>query len=360
MLGVALTAQRAGWGGGPVIINISSQSAVSYECYQTPAFSLNLGMTTWDDNEVDLTGYTSLPGYQNGKYTLAFNWRPNYSDLDYASGTYLGNIGRFHVVDVTQLAGPGFAVYCSAGISYNTPKELQITYGIDNEGLGGAAFTVEFPGAYADWMGGWYMVVVSVSPNVGDFTSWSAPGFASGDRYVRIAIYDQETGELIVKKDERWNAITEPDVANLANPLLSIDPYDTTTDCFEQRVFNSGSVPILENLISNHWFSYGTMWDPLSIDQATEAWRTTRPSRDIGSARAWVNMQTTEQVTTGTTPNELYWVGLSGRDLYSDPNATNKGFSRFSAQAWQEVNNNNPDQQWSNIESALIPKDRNT
>ena len=358
MLGVALTAQRAGWGGGPAVINISSASAVTYEVYQEPAFSLNLGMTSYDDTTVDLTGYTSLTGYQAGKYTLMFNWRPDYSDLDYPSGEYLGNIGRFHVVDVTQLAGPGFAVYCSAGINYETPKQLTIVYGVDNEGLGGQSTSISLPGAYADYMGRWLQVILSVSPNQTDFTNWSAPGFETGDRYVRMVIYDQETGEQLAVKDGRWDAITEPDVANLPTTLPSKDPYSTTEDSFELRVFNSGSVLIGENLTSMQWFSYGTMFDPFSIDQATVAWRTTRPSGTIGNAVAWVNCQTTLRVDSGTTPNERYWVAPSDMDLLTA--ASDQAYSRFSSSAWYETNVDSPDQVWSNVESALIPKDRNT
>jgi hypothetical protein len=254
------------------------------------------------------------------------------------------------------LAGPGFAVYCSAGINSETPKQLQIVYGTDNEGIGGAAKTITLPGAYADYMGRWLQVILSVSPSQTDFSNWTGTG--SGDRYVRMVIYDQETGEQLAAQDRRWDAITEPDVANLPTTLPSKDPYTTTVDSFELRVFNSNSVDLLENLTSMQWFSYGTMFDPFSIDQATVAWRTTRPSGTIGNAVAWCNCQTTLRVDTGTTPNQRYWLAPSGMDLLTAAN--DEAYSRFSGSAWYETNVDNPSEVWSNCESALIPKDRNT
>jgi hypothetical protein len=117
----------------------------------------------------------------------------------------------------------------------------------------------------------------------------------------------------------------------------------------------------MENLISNHWCSYGTMFDAFSIDQQSTAWRTTRPSKQIGSAVAWVNSHFCDEVVEGTTPNRQYWIRTSDDDIYSDPNNTNKGLSRTVTSPWAETDAFEPSNVWDDIKTTTdIPRDRNT
>jgi hypothetical protein len=356
MLGVAQTAQRAGWGGDlPINIAIASTSAIGYEVYQEPGYSLNIGMAAVKDNEVDLTGYTSLTGYAHGKFTMAFNFRPDYTNESYSTGEYLGNIGRFQVLDYSNIGvlPDGWFCYCVANTGYEDPVNLAFGYGTPGWNL-----TANMPGSYLDWQQKWLYIVISVSTTEDDFTDWNAPNWSEGSLYIRITVYDQETGELYFRQDRKGDDAEMPNVANLANPLLCGDPYNTTTDLFDIRMFTSGSVSLMDQTISNFWCSYGTMFDPFSIDQATVAWRTNRPSKQIGNAVAWANLPFTDVVQTGTTPNERYWVKLSGDDLLSG--ADDKGLGRSEINGWFEEDAFNASNVWDDIRSTLIPKDRNT
>lgn len=352
MLGLNRASQYAGWwsDSSPSVL-MESTSALQYEVYQEPVFSMNLGQTPVLGGEIDLTGYTSLSGYGNGKYTLMFNYRPDYSNTSYPNGEYLGNIGRMQVVDYSE--SKNWFLYCTAGTGYDTPVNLSIGYGTPDWGL-----SMNLPGSYLDWMGRWYYIVITVSPNYGDFTDWSDPSGSTGTSYCRAMIYDQETGEVIFQQDRKVTDTTNPDVALLSNPLLVDDPYTATIDCFDIRLFASGSISILESLISNFWCSYGTMFDPLSIDQSTTAWRTTRPDEVIGSAQAWTNWQFTDSIVEGTTPNREYWVTASGDDLYSETD--NKGIARQIFSGWVETDIYDPTNVWDDVVVYdIIPKDRN-
>jgi hypothetical protein len=334
MLGLARHAQQAGWGAaGPnITVSIESESQVNYAVYQEPSFSMALGHSTFQDNEIDLTDYTDLAGYAFGKFTLAFNYYPDYSNLEYDPGEYLGNIGRFHIVSLSE--DKDWFISCAAEITFDT-NQLVLIFGTPDGGE-----DLRLPGPYTDWNGTWLYVVITASLSETDFTDWDqADDFPrTGNLYVRAVVYNQETGEFITKIDTRFDDSTLPAVTALDNPLLVKDPFNTTTDCYDVRVFASGEVGLKESLISQLWASFGTMWDPLSIDTAAESWITTRPNKQIGSAVAWSNHHFTDTVIEGTTPDRRYWVKMSGDDIYKDPNNTDKGLARFVDAAWQEEN----------------------
>lgn len=338
-----------------VEVTMVAKASLNYEVYQTPAFSMNLGHFAVLGNEINLTEYTSLTGYGHGKYTMAFSFRPDYTNESYNHGEYLGHIGRFQVLDYSNIGvlPDGWFICCVANTGYNTPVNLALDYGTP-----GWKLSADLPGSYLDWQHTWFYIVISVSISESDFTDWNAPSWSNGDLFVRITIYDQETGELYLCQDRKQNDATMPDVANLANPLVCGNPYNATADLFDVRLFNSSSVKIKDQLISNFWCSYGTMFDPLSIDQTTTSWRTTRPSKQIGNAVAWCNMPFIDSVVEETTHNKRYWVKMSGDDLFSG--ADNKGFGESEIVGYFEEDAFNPNPNWGNRISSLIPKDRNT
>jgi hypothetical protein len=360
MLGLGKASQYAGWwGGGPARVTMSASSKLGYEVYQTPVFSMNLGQSTWTGCEVDLTGYTSLTGYGQNKFTMMFNYRPDYSNTSYPTGEYLGNIGRMQVLDYSNIGvlPDGWFVYVTATTGYETPVNLSLGVGAAGNNWN---TSLDFPGSYLDWMGRWYLIVISFSNTQDDFTDWDAPAFPTGKYFLRCMVIDQETGEVIIKQDRKVNDPNMPNVADLANPLPVDDPYTTTTDCFDARMFGSGSVEIQESLISNFWCSYGTMFDPLSIDQANTSWRTTRPDSIIGTAKAWVNTQYTDNVVEGTTPNRDYWIAGNDDELVYDTASTNKAVSRQINTPWVETDIFDPSNEWdSAVNYDIIPKDRN-
>jgi hypothetical protein len=95
----------------------------------------------------------------------------------------------------------------------------------------------------------------------------------------------------------------------------------------------------------------------VTISQTNAAWRTTRPSKQIGNAVAWCNMPFIDSVVEGTTPNRNYWVKMSGDDLLSG--ADDKGFGRSETNGYSEEDAFNPSNVWDDIISTDIPKDRN-
>lgn len=355
MLGLARHSQLAGWGTlPPPSVAMTATSSLKYAVTQQPAYSLSNGMATTSNNQIDLTGYSSLSGYAHGKYTMAFSFRPNYSNTSYSSGQYLGNIGRFQVLDYSNIGTlpDGWFIYCVANTGYNSPVNFNLGYGTPGWNL-----SADLPGSYLDWNGTWFYIVVSVSTTQSDFADWNAPSFSTGNLFVRLTMYDQETGELYLKQDRKATDANMPVVTDLANPLITGNPYSTTTDLFDIRIFNAGSVGIDEHIINNFWCSYGTMFDPITLDQAGVAWRTTRPSKQIGSAVAWTNIQMTDTIVEGNAPNRNYWVKMSGDDLYSGTG--NKAMGRSESVGWRETDAFNPSDVWSNAQNTIIPTDRN-
>lgn len=357
MLGIGRASQLAGWGTlPPPVVSMSTSSSVGYAVSQAPSYSLSNGMALTNGGQIDLTGYSSLAGYQHGKYTMAFSFRPNYSNTTYPANEYLGNIGRFQVLDYSNIGtlADGWFIYCTSNTWFDDSEGVRLSFGYGTPGFGQG---VALPGPYLDWNGTWFYVVISASPNAGDFVNFAPLSYTSGNMCCRIAVYDQETGELYARQDSRHNDPNMPVITDLANPLPAGNPYSPTGDLFDLRMFTAGSVGVGEQLINNFWCSYGTMFDPIGLDQTGTAWRTTRPSKQIGSAVAWTNIQMTDTIVEGTTPSRNYWVKTSGEDQLSHPN--NKAMGRTENNGWYENSEFNPSEIWTNALNTSIPKDRN-
>ena len=91
-------AEYAGWWNSKPQVTITTSSVVSDTVYQTPAYSLlvnstNLNWAVPNTGSIDLTGYTSLSGYNSKRgttfVTLYLEWPSTYTPGDNASaGTF--------------------------------------------------------------------------------------------------------------------------------------------------------------------------------------------------------------------------------------------------------------------------------
>jgi hypothetical protein len=305
MLGIGRASQYAGWWGGPPRVIFYAESALSYTNRQTPSYSLlcdteNLPYNTVASGEIDLTGYSSLTGFNNGKLTTINTFRPQWPDP---------------IVSTTDFVGVNFFNELKQG---GTTYFLNPTVGLTNPG--NSVVYIQSPTAQQFITGltpsvinnRWLTLVTSVSNSQSDYVNWTGTGTATS--YVRVCLFDAETGELLYRGDQP---------ANTSLPTVSSMP-DTipTSQTGDNNLFSGGfgsgtsETTFYRFRFSNHWFCAGTMFDPLgSAATADTSWRTTRPSAVIGTAVAWLNIQTAEFEYIVSPEN--YYVTASGMDLYS-------------------------------------------
>jgi len=326
MLGIALNAQRAGWGEQPFQVNITSDSAITQALYQTPSFSILTGVGGSPPNSsdiiptgnFDLTDYDLNTGFNNKRSTIVAtmyaDW-PTGLTTEYAALSW-----------ANELKNNGTIEYFNINIENNNGNMTFI-------GVQGSALTL---GATDSFIDRWLTVICSTSETQSSFTDWVPPPFGSGD-YIRLAVYDSETGELLGKRDNR---------ATL--PTLQIENWPDTTPAnhsgsygITMNSFGSGGSPTYYNTrLCNYWASFGTMFDPLQ--ETNTSWLTTRPSAQLGNAVAWINAQWTNDELDGS----VYFVSTSGQDLYSQADDRVMRTSGWSTADWAAYQS-----------TTLIPKD---
>lgn len=331
MLGIAQNAQRAGWGGGPLTAAFESTASFSADNYQTPAFSYSVdgNNRNWQvtAGSLNLTGYSSLTGYNKLKYTTmyqiyfvkdTYSYNPQ-STSDYCGGT----------IYVSPSLSNNITYYDSSFALTNSNTQLQFTI---TQGAG----TLTLPGSYTNYMNRWLTVIDSASNSYSSFSSW-AGGTSTGTNYTyhRVAVYDTELNTLIGKSDnvnQGW--FTPTGLLDSLPSSLYVNYNDGSGTQHQLGGFGSGGAPYENNhRLGQVWHSMGTMFDPLT----ETGWNTTRPPKDIGQARAWVNIHFTNSTSTGITQ--------SGDDLYTPTSGTQvvtKGSSD-----WTE-----------GYSTTIIPKDR--
>jgi hypothetical protein len=313
MLGVALTAQRAGWGSGPLEIILRTTSAVTYETYQTPAFSWinNTDYSSqsqfnwWNNGNIDTQGYTSLTGYNNKNSTSFITFKLNMPE---------GLTSNEGIKIDTKFNGGGadFTTNWAWVCGYTTPAPLQINV---PTGAG-----IALPGTdYQAYNDRWLTVVACSSDTSANFSDWSTTS-PQGDWYFRTAIFDTETGELITKGDLRGQQpMGWP--FDLADWMTVLSPDRVSTNRLDDYSYSYGgltdSQPNIDLAVTNYWVAMGTMFDPLSV--ADTSWRTIRPSAQIGNAVAWFNGQMCEYGNDAGYTNA--WVTPSGMDLWTPETA---------------------------------------
>ena len=285
MLGVALNAQRAGWGEQPFLVNITTDSVVSQALYQTPSFSwLNNedyppsvnNFNRWEYGTIDTAGYADLAGYNNNRWTFAITFR-----LHMPSGLTTNQGVKID----TKFTGSdgGFTSNWAWVHGYSATVRLQINAPFS----GGIEMPATGYDAYNDQ---WLTVVSTSSDTTASYTNWTGTG--TGAYYQRTAVYDTETAVLLGKTDE----IDSQPRANISGYGNSVSSDQADADSVRLNGFSGGGEQIRQAGI---WFSLGTMFDPLT--ETSDVWLTTRPGATIGNATAWLNSTaTTYYENTGT------------------------------------------------------------
>lgn len=277
MLGVALTAQRAGWSAQPFVVAITNDVVITQEIYQTPSYSFLVNNTSRAQyigaGDFDLTGYSGISGFNNRRFTALLNiyltW-PSGLSQDF-SGTPISVLFR-----QTGQAN----VSHSLTLNTVTANSLQITADYN-----GGANSIVLTGPYTDYTSRWLTMVHSQAETNTVYTNWSG---GSGTNNCRLAIFDTKTGDLIAKSDYT-NSVA---VANISAYGNSVSSVGTDADSVDMQSF--GADPggtAREFRQAGYWFSYGTMFDPLSV--TSDVWRTTRPGNVISNATAWLNSTAT-------------------------------------------------------------------
>ena len=269
MLGVALTAQRAGWAIGPPKVTILVTTTVSQVVYQTPSFSFAQGVSSGnrffvssDDSSYDITGYTSQAAFNNARYTsLSTFYLP--WDTGQANGTY---------------ATPINAVLKQSG---NTTAQIQVTAAVSSGNVviaGGYNTSQSITlGNIALYANRWMTVVSTGAETSSVFSGWTG---GSGTNYNRVAVYDTQTGENLGLLDY-VDSTARLAITGYANSVSANISATTSVAMTAQ-----GSAT-RDMRLAGQWHSLGTMFDPQT--ETDREWLTLRIPQIVGTGNAWSN-----------------------------------------------------------------------
>lgn len=322
-LGMARASEYAGWwGSGPLVVNMDVTTLVEQAVYQQPAFSFlyNASNRNWNINtngSYDLTGYSSLSGFNNLRYTVI-----NTLYLPWPSGLADGYYG---ITWACQFKQTGQSSLNYTGTVNIGSGSLYFTYGYAN-----TQPTVTLPGAYTDYTNRW-LTIVSCGAETDSVYANYQPGFSTGSNYLRLAVYDTETGELLAKTDYRDSAGR----MSISAYGTSVSADSSSADSVSINGFSGGGEQIRQ---CNLWYSFGTMFDPET--QTDGSWRTTRIPETIGNAEAWLS----QSFTTYDTSASTYYAN-SATGIYSVTSDYNLRFSDSAGFA-------------TGYSDTIIPKDR--
>lgn len=345
--GVYRTATIAAWGGsGPVVIDIASQSSVTYEVYQTPAFSwevnvddspVNNFLSKFAIGNVDTTGYADVTGFDSKNWTTVITF-----NLTMPAG--LSSNEGIKIDTKFNGGGADFTSNWAWVHGYGSPVRLQIN--------AAAGSGIEMPlDGYDAYNGRWLTIVSSSSNTANSYSNFQSSGFGTPTYFQRTVVYDTETGEELARQD------FDTDQTPLGVPFdlaawMSDGGNSISTDRTVSYSWSIGgpsdSQANCDLRISNWWSSWGTMFDP--VGETDRTFLTTRPNAQIGNARAWINGQFTSY---GNTANyATAWSTDSEMDLFT-PDTAGEGMSLISSGGSQALFD-------ARYSDTIIPKSRNT
>lgn len=336
MLGTALASQYAGWwssqGNASISVTMTGSADLSYAMSQSPAFSwrnipaagngLPGTFAVFAPGNIAAGNVAGSSSYNNNRWTHVFT-----AAIDYPTGL-VNNDGwkydqKFDGGGGTFTSNFAWVANGSGGLQINAPQQTSVTV----------------PGAYGDYNNKFITVVSSVSNTSASYTNWAGSG--SGAYYSRLAVFDTETGNLLVKSDTVDNTRTNGMPTDFATWISSAGNNISTVrnDAYAWSIDAGGPTANCNFRMSGIWASFGEMFDPLT--ESDTSWRTTRPSATIGNASAWFNGQfanygntagyaevwgnvsSMDRFTPQTSPEQIDLIQFSGNstqfnDRYSD------------------------------------------
>lgn len=314
MLGTALASQYAGWwqaqGNASISVTMTGSADLSYAVSQSPQFSW-LNIPTAGTGGVPETiavlaagnmaagNVTSLSSYNNYRWTQAITFA-----IDYPAGI-AQNEGFKYDQKFNGDSG-NFTTNFAWVRGYSGGNELELNW----PGVEAAIF----PDDYTDYNGRWMTAVGSVSNTASSFSNWSGPTTGS-TYYARLAVFDTNTGELIVKTDSGRSGRPMGFPSDFATWISAAGNNISTnrSDSYSWSLGEGGPTANCKIAISQIWASFGTMFDPLT--ETDTSWRTTRPSATIGNATCWFNGQFANVANSASYANA--WATSSGLDRFT-------------------------------------------
>jgi hypothetical protein len=358
MLGVALNAQRAGWGTGAPAANFVGISKLGYENRQTPSFSYLVGVNrpSWNVQEDAQANIANAAVTDNKGFAIATTFYMDWNEATVDPQDPNTIYGFLHECVIKTATTSGNRIESFLQLR---DGRLNITNRFETSNTI-QRITKDLPGTWQDYNQRWLTLIFASSEDPGIYTNYAPvdnnlvpiTGNTSGRWNTRSGLYDTETGELIQQLD--WCPPTDFAFPGLADwPMQSGDylpvPFNLNTGDWGIRV--QGSInAFLEPApqpyrLANVWGSLGRGFDPAQYSANV---RTTRPSSQIGDAVAWYNIQFADYVTgSGSTP--YYIPVVSSTSVMSSNNS----------RAWDLTDGNNADQFNAGYSNTIIPRDRN-
>lgn len=321
MLGVTLTAQRAGWSSQPAQAFITGTGRVGYEVYQQPAFSYKI----WDQSrptlELATTGQANLEDIQasitdNKGFVLATTFYMDWIEEEIDPPDENVIYGFVHSVNLYQPDYPGFQ-----GINMFLQLRqgrLNITSRLEGDSI--FRVTKDLPGTWQDFNNRWLTLVYASSEDPDTFLNYApesgTAGFGSWN--TRSCLFDTETGALIQKIDgtasSSFNFPGMIEWPQQFGDYLPV-PFNNEDDYGIMSGAGWGGDPTPQAFrMANFWGSFGNALDPLQYGQE---FTTARLSKTIDGVTAWYNITFTDYVAgTGSDP---YYIPTSDEDIMTEP-----------------------------------------
>ena len=353
MLGVALNAQRAGWGTGAPAANFVGISKLGYENRQSPAFSYKISGSSrpeWNLEEtaianIDNTVYADNKGFVFAT-TFYMDWNESTLDPQDENTVY----GFLHDIRIKTSSYSGFN---SINMFLQLRNgRLNITSRFETDSTI-RRVTKDLPGEWQDYNNRWMTLIFVSSENPATFVNYApsegTAGFGSWN--TRSSLFDTETGAVIQTIDFVPQGLDFPGLAEW--PQFQGDavpvPFNTSgtngirvqgnIDAFMQP----GEQPYR---LANLWGTLGRSFDPV---QHGSNLLTVRPSAVINDATAWYNIQFADFVTaSGSIPYHI--APVSGASFMSSPS---------NGRALDLTYGSNASEFNAGYSTTIIPRDRN-
>ena len=313
MLGMGRAGEYAGWWNtGIKSIAFNGSSSMVPLIQQSPEFSLNtisyglnevqtqtVGATVVTGGAWNITGLTGFTGYNDYSMTSVFSVY-----LPWASG----------ITNQSEWALWNQQIH-NSGSNYDNAVNISIVSGSLRLSVDGQTKTLS--GSYTNYTNKWITIVNSRAPTSASFANWTGGSSSGGNPAVRLAVYNTQTGAVIVIFDYFGTAPgLNPPLSSLPS---SLQPYDGVTD--PSMAFSIGGQTGLDQITGAWWITIGQMFDPTTTTDLS--WLTSNPSAVISNAKAWSNLQFANYANLGLdiTSDVRYYILDNGQSLWSQPNS---------------------------------------